>query len=191
MRTLVESCFRLDTKLLKKDLQKARRNEPVEEKYLNFVDNGRSAALDYSIDHSFDGNSYLVVNIDGEPQKILLSQRELTFGTRSYLTCGCGNKTNALYLKLGYFACRRCQKLRYKSSRLNTSSEHGRFLFLQGRRLKLIEEREKITRPIYKGHYTKRFLRWLGSCSRAGIFDEAVRAWKAMEAIKSNQIQKI
>ena len=191
MTAFREDYFALTTKLLKRDLERARRKEPPEGKYLNFVHNGRSAALDYSIEHSFDENTYLVVNVSGEPQKILLSQRELKFGTRTYLTCGCGNKTNALYLKLGYFACRKCQKMHYRSTNLNKTSEHGQFLFLQNRRIRLMEMREKMDRPIYKGRYTKRFMRWLSYCTRAGIFNEAIQAWEAMEAIKSSRTQKI
>ena len=191
MTAIKEDYFALSTKLLKRDLERARKKEPVENGYLNFVHNGRSGALDYSIEYSFDGNTYLVVQIGEEPQKILLAERELRFGPRSYLTCGCGNKTNALYLKSSYFACRRCQKVHYRSTNLNKTSEHGQFLFLQTRRLKLIEQREKIDRPIYKGRYTKRFMRWLGHCSRAGIFNEAIQAWEAMEAIRSSRTQKI
>lgn len=189
MTAFKEDYFALSTKLLKKDLHKARRKEPVEDEFLNFVHNGRSGALDYSIEHSADENTYLVVNVSGESQRILLSQRELTFGTRTYLTCGCGNKTNALYLKLGYFACRECQKLHYRSTNLNKTSEHGQFLFLQNRRIRLMEMREKMDRPIYKGRYTKRFLHWLGLCSSAGMFDEFIRAQEAMAAIKGSQTQ--
>ena len=191
MGAFIENSFALSTKLLKKDLQKARRKESVEGGYLNFVHDGRGRALDYEIEYLPDGATYLVIHIGEEPQKILLAERELTFGVRTYLSCGCGHKTNALYLKLGYFACRNCQKLHYRSTNLNRTSEHGQFLFLQERRLRLMEMREKIDRPIYKGRYTKRFMRWLGHCSRAGIFNEAIQAWEAMEAIRSNRTQKI
>ena len=189
MKTLVEKCFRLDTKILKKFLKKARNKEPVEGEYLNFLDNGRPSALDYSIEYDFDGNTYLVVNVAAEPQKILLSEQKLELGVRSYFVCGCGCRVTALYLKMGWFGCFRCQRLRYRSTSINTTSEHGRFLQLQGKRLKLIEEREKISRPIYKGGYTKRFLRWLGLCAKAGMFNEVTRAWKAMDAIKGKAIQ--
>ena len=190
MRQLVESSFYLNTKLLKKDLRKARLKESVEN-YLNFVQNGRSGALDYSIEYSIDGNTYLIIKLGPEEQKILLSERELTFGTRTYLTCGCGAKTNGLYLKSGYFACRKCQKLHYRSTRLNTKTDHGQMLLLHGRRLNLIDMREEISRPIYRGHYTKRFMRWLGLCTHAGIFDEVIRANSTMGAIKRFRTQKI
>ncbi len=190
MSAFVENYFALSTKLLKKDLKKAIGMEPVEGKYLNFVHEGRASALDYSIEHLPDETSYLIVQVGEEPQRILLSQRELKFGPRYYLSCGCGNKTNSLFLKRGYFACRRCQNLHYRSTRINKTSDHGQLLFIENRRLRLIEEREKISRPIYQGRYTRRFLKWLGRCNKAGIFDEAVRAWKAMEAIKGYRTQK-
>ena len=59
MKTLIESCFGLSTKLLRNDLQKARQKEPVEGEYLNFTQDGKPSALDYSIEYSFDGNTYL------------------------------------------------------------------------------------------------------------------------------------
>lgn len=178
----MENYFRLDTKDLKKDLKKARDKKPVEG-FLNFVDNGRSSALDYKVEYE-DGKAYLEVCFGPEPQRILLSERKLSFGVMSYLVCGCGRHVHALYLKFGYFACFRCQRLRYRSTSLNATSEHGRFLQLQGNRLRLIEKREKITRPIYDGNYTKSFLHWLDLCVKVGMTDEVVRAQNTMDAIK-------
>ena len=187
MRTLIENTFALSTKLIKKSLKKAREKEPVEGEYLNYRDNDRPSALDYSIEHSYDGNTYLVVNVAAEPQKILLSYEELTYGTRTYLTCGCGQRTNALYLKLGYFACRRCQNLGYRSTTINTTSDHGMFIHLQTQRLKLMELREGIDRIFYKSTYTKRFRHWLKLCGRAGLFNEIADAIKLSEAINKRK----
>src|ERR1035437_5721551 len=114
MGKLTTDSFALSMYILKDALQKARRKEEVKGEYLNFIDNGRQTVLFYSIEDSFDGNTYLVIDYNAELQKILLSDRILTFGTRYYLTCGCGKKTNTLYLKQGYFACRTCQNLHYR-----------------------------------------------------------------------------
>lgn len=189
MKTLVENCFALSTKLLKKDLQKARNQEPVEEGYLNFRLNGRPSTLFYSIEYSFDGNTYLIINFSEEPQRILLSQRELTFGTRTYLTCGCGYKTNTLYLKNTFFACFKCSNLRYKSTTINSNSDHGRMLQIQIKRLKLIDMRESISRPLYRSRWTKRFMRFVKLCDQAGMFNQVRDAQNTMKTIKEFQSQ--
>ena len=176
MKTLVESCFRLDTKLLKKDLAKARNKESVEG-FLNFLDNGKQTALDYSIEYSFDENTYLIINYGEESQRILLSNYELTFGTRTYLTCNCGCRTNALYLKNEIFACRKCQRLTYESTTINRNSKHGKFFYKQSRAIKLIDMRESMGRRVfYKSHYSKRYLHYLHLCAHAGLMDEIIKA---------------
>ena len=189
MRTLIENTFALTTKIIKESLKKAREKEPVGGEYLNYRDNGRPSALDYSIEYSCDDNTYLVVNVGAESQRILLSYEELTYGARTYLTCGCGQRTNALYLKLGYFACRKCQKLGYRSTTINTNSDHGMFLYQQSKRLKLIDMREDMGRIFYRSKFTKRFNRWLSLCGQAGLYKEVTSAIKTMEAIKNYQSQ--
>lgn len=187
MRSLIENAFALSTKLLRSSLRKAREKEPVEGEYLNFRDNGRPSVLFYSIEYSLDGNTYLVVAAGEEPQKIILSDRELPFGTRTYLTCGCGNKTNALYLKLGYFACRRCQNLRYQSTRINCRSDHGMVIYQQSKILKLMELRESMDRIFYRSEYTRKFKRYLNLCVLAGKTDEIESAGELLEAIRSRK----
>jgi hypothetical protein len=187
MKTLIESCFGLSTKLLRNDFQKARQKEEVEGEYLNFIQDGKQSALDYSIEYSFDGNAYLVVNVGVEPQKILLSTRDLTFGTRTYLVCGCGARVNTLYLKGTFFACRNCHKLQYKSTTINNSSLHGRFLNEQSKRLKLVEMRAEIDRIFYKSKYTKRFTRFLKLCVQLGLLGPVRDANETIKAINSSQ----
>ena len=192
MRTLIENTFALSTKVLRKDLKKARNKELVSGEYLNFRHNGKPSALDYSIEYSFDGNTYLVINFDGEPQKILLSTHELTFGTRTYLTCGCSKRTNALYLKNTFFACFECSSLRYGSTSLNRRSDHGRMLYQQSKRLKLMDMREKMDRIFYKSKYTKRFEHWKELCRKAGFTRQVSDAELLMDAIIAyQQLQQI
>jgi hypothetical protein len=188
MKTLVENCFALSTKILRRGLQKARNKESVEGEYLNFLLNGRPSVLHYSIEY-INEDTYLVVNFDGEPQRILLSTRELTFGTRTYLTCGCGKRTNALYLKNTFFACFECSSLRYKSTTVNNRSDHGRMLYMQNKRLALIDMRESIPRPLYRSKWTKRFVRFVKLCDKAGLFREVKGAEITMKAIQEYQSQ--
>ncbi len=191
MRTLIENTFALSTKLLRKSLQKARNKESVEGEFLNFSLNGRPSVLFYSIEYYFDGNTYLTVTFDKEPQKILLSPCELHFGTRRYLTCGCGHRTNTLYLKNTFFACFRCHKLRYRSTTINTRSDHGRMLYQQNKRLKLIDMRESISRPLYKSRWTKRFSRFIRLCNQAGLLDQVRGAQITIETITAYKSQYI
>lgn len=185
MKTLVESCFRLDTRLLKEALHKALREE-LAEGFLNINYNGKPSALDYKIEYD-SGNAYLILSFGHEPQRILLSRHELTYGTRLYLTCMCGARTTALYLHNGVFACRKCQKLQYASNMVNRSSKHGKFLHRQIRIVKLIDMREKIGRPFYRSRQTKRYLHWLRLASRAGMFDELIRTLKLMDGVRGER----
>ena len=185
MQTLIEDSFILSTNLLKKDLRKARDRESTEGT-LNIIYDNKPSILDYKVEYSGE-ETYLDVFFDIEPQRILLSEYELTFGTRTYLTCGCGTRTNALYLKLGFFACRKCQKLNYRSTTINSKSEHGRFLYQQSKRLKLMDMRESIGRIFYKSKYTKRFMRWLKLCEQSGLFKEVKSANDLMIAIDNSK----
>ncbi|MFA5936668.1 MAG: hypothetical protein WC822_02185 [Candidatus Paceibacterota bacterium] len=189
MKTLVEDCFALSTKLLRNDLRKARENKPVEETFLNFTHNGNATVLFYFLEYDFNGNAYLIINYTGEPQKILLSHHQLTYGLRTYLTCGCGARVNTLYLKNTFFACFDCHNLRYKSTTINSRSDHGRMLYLQNKRLRLIEMRESIPRPLYGSKWTKRFKRFLKLCGQAGLFNQVKDAQTTMETIKAFQSQ--
>lgn len=186
MKTLIEDCFRLSTKLLKNDLRKTRQREPIVNGYLNIVNQGKSAVLDYKIEYVND-NAYLEVYFDAEPQRILLSEEQLTFGIRTYLTCPCGQRTNALYLKKNFFACRNCHKLCYQSSTINRKSRHGQVIYQLSRKIKLMNDREKLWRIFYKSKYTKRYKHWLIRCSRAGLIDETTRAIKLQELVKGTK----
>ncbi len=186
MTNLIESHFRLDTHILKEELRKAREKIPVEG-YLNIAYNNKPSILDYRVEYE-DGGTYLVIDLDSEPQRILLSEHFLTFGTRTYLTCSCGCRTNSLYLSKGFFACRRCHKLQYQSSTINRSTKHGNFLYKQSKILKIIEMRESMGRIFYRSEYSKRFTRWLSLCSSAGLLNEVADAKELILAI-NNQDQ--
>lgn len=183
MAELIENSFALSTHLLKKDLRKAREKETVDG-YLNFSHNGKSSVLDYSTEYEND-NSYLVINFTEIPQRILLSEQKLTFGTRVYLTCKCGYRTNTLYLSKDIFSCRKCHKLRYESTIINRNSRHGKFIHQQMKILKLMDIREKIDRIFYRSKYTKRFKRWLELCARAGLTKDVLDAQKLMTDINN------
>jgi len=185
MTTLVESCFCLDIKLLKNDLSKTRRKEPVEG-YFNLVYQGKQSAIDYSVEYC-DDKAYLVVSFTETPQRILLSEHELTFGTRTYLTCGCENRTNALYLKNGIFACRKCHKLTYESTTINTSSKHGKFFRQQHYLAKFLNSEDDTRRIFYRSKPTRRLNRRLDQLERAGLIDKKVKLQELITAVNNFQ----
>ena len=182
---LIENSFAITTHSIKKDLHKARRKEQVGG-YLNVLNNSRPSIADYHIQYE-DEKTYFVIALGIDPQRILLSNQKLNFGNRTYLTCKCERKTNALYLNNGVFACRTCQKLRYQSTTINRTTKHGYYVWQQSRILKLINTRENIGRIFYKSQYTKRFTRWLNLAICAGLMDEVIDAKKLMMAINAQQ----
>jgi len=179
----IENTFALTTNLLKKDLRKIRAKEPIDG-YLNVMYNGKESALDLKVEYQED-QACLIVIFGPEPQRILLAEEILTFGTRTYLTCQCGCRTTALYLVDGTFACRKCKKLKYASNAINTNSVHGKFIYQQTKILRIISMREKMSCIFYRSRYTKRFLKWLGQCGRVGLFDEVIRAFELEEVVKA------
>ena len=183
MKTLVENLFALSTHLLRKDLAKTRRKEPVEG-FLNVVLDNNATVVDYAVEYEGE-ETYLVVIFGVEPQRILLQDHQLTFGIRTYLTCSCGNRTTALYLHKGVFACRKCHELSYTSTTINKTSKHGRFIYQQNQILRIMNMREDMSRIFYGSKYTRRFVRWLELCGRAGLTKEVEDAHELMEAINS------
>jgi hypothetical protein len=181
MKNLVESSCRIDTHILKEDLQKTRERLPVAG-FLSLIDGATTLPIDYKVEYE-ESDAYLVIEFDGGSQRILLSNHELTFGTRTYLTCACGCRTNALYLNKGIFACRKCHKLCYQSTTINKTTKHGQFLFKQSQIIKLMEMREGLNRIFYKSQYSKPFVRWLALCERAGLVDDVEDAKELMLAI--------
>ncbi len=174
MAVLVESCFRLDTRLLRSDLQKARWHEPVDG-FLNFKTEGRESVLDYEMEYLED-KTYLVIMYGSEPQRILLSERELTFGKQTYLTCACERRTTALYLKNGRFACLQCHKLHYESASFNRYSKFGKVMTQHRQVMRVIDMKEKMTRPRWRSRYTKRYLYWMAQAIKAGLFNDLIKA---------------
>ncbi len=183
MTNLIENFFALSTKLLKQDLLKARERKPVEG-FLNVFNDGKQATADYSVEYDSE-ETCLVIHFGIESQRILLSEHELTFGTRSYLTCKCGCKVNSLYLKNGIFACRKCHKLHYQSTMINRTSKHGKFLYQQNQILKIMALRESMGRIFYRSSYIKRFKHWLELCSKAGLVSEVNDANNLMRDINN------
>ena len=186
MVNLVENAFALTTHLLKGDLLKIREREPLDG-YLNVTMYGKQGAIDIGAEYDED-KAYLVINFDIEkPQRILLSEERLTYGTKTYLTCKCGCRVMALYLKNDIFACRKCCGLKYASSAINRTSKHGSFIYKVSQTNKIMDLRESMDRIFYRSKYTKSFQYWLKQCKKAGFNDEVDRANDLMSNISKHK----
>ena len=189
-----KNLFALTVGMLKKALKMARDNEPVKEEPLNFIGNdGRPSALHYSVEYGWNDDKYLVVNLGPEPQRIPLRDRILSFGTRTYLVCGCGRHCNTLYLSGDYFACRRCKMLRYKSTRVNINNDRAYMLWISEKRIELLKMKEGIKRFFYRGQFTKKYLRYLLLCRKYHVYDEVETSkeiTKMLQDFRENYLSK-
>ena len=189
-----KNLFALTTGLLKEALKKARDNEPVEEEPLNFIGNdGRPSALHYSIEYGWNNDKYLVISLGPEPQKILLHDRVLSFGTRTYLVCGCGRDCDTLYFSGDYFACRRCKMLRYESTRVNINNDRAYMLWISEKRIELLKMKEGIKRFFYRGQLTKKYLRYIFLCRKYHVYDEVETSkeiTKMLQDFRDNYLSK-
>ena len=186
MKTLVEACFQLNTKPLKKDLRHVREQKTGIGGAINISYGNIKSVADYYIEYGAENNC-LIINYREEEQRIKLAESELTFGTRSWFICDCERRVSKLYLPplTKQFKCRHCHKLKYELTTFNHNTIQGRLFYTTNRMIKLANARAEINRIFYKGVYTKRFLRHLSLFSRAGFNGPAEDAKKLFEAIYS------
>jgi len=187
MQNLVEGTPYLSTSNIKRDLLKCRK----------WIENiSGEAHIGYGIKQlecnfwfEYKGEStFFVYSVDGnEPQEILISERELLFGTMNYFVCSCGKRCQKLYLPDGAteLKCRACYKLVYELSTINRISKHGMFLYKTNRTLKLANQRMEMSRIFYKSRYTKKFQRFLKLCAKAGLSKSVESARELMESIQN------
>ncbi len=191
---IVESCKKLSATAIKRDLKRARNGEPNITGQIKFKHGSdvRWTIWDYWVEYS-DRETYLMVGLGDsngqyEPNKILLSERSLTYGNRSYFSCPkCGKAVGKLYLpqRTIVFQCRKCWRLKYELQTINPNSVQGRHFYRMHRVIKLIHQRERVNRIFYAGRYSKRFERFLRLCSRVeGLESMAENAAELIMAIK-------
>lgn len=170
MKILVESCFHLGTKLLKKDLRLAREHKAGAEGFINISFGNTKSVADYYIEYSPEYD-YLVIQYGEGEQRIKLAESELHLGARSWFICDCGCRVGKLYLPphAKEFKCRRCHGLVYELTTFNRSSKLGQFGYMVNRRLKLINMRENMRSILYDGKPTQCFDRFLRLSDKAGL----------------------
>jgi len=188
MKILVESCFHLDVRLLKKDLRCARERKTGIDGTINISYGNIKSVANYYIEHGAENNC-LVINYGEEEQRIKLAESELTFGPRSWFICDCERRVSKLYLPphTKQFKCRYCHKLKYELTNFNHNTIQGKLFYRMNRMIKLTNTRAGMNRIFYKGVYTKKFKRHLNLFSRAGFNEPAKDAKKLLGAIYSQQ----
>lgn len=186
MRTLVESCFILDTKIIKKDLHLARERKSNIEGYINVTQGNKQSALDYRIEYGSEYD-FLVIQYQEEEQKIRITESELTYGPRSWFICGCDRVVSKLYLPIGAktFKCRHCYKLTYELTTFNKNSKIGKYGYITNRTIKLMNMREQIRTIMYGSKFTERFNRFLRLSDKAGLASNREDAVTLLSALQS------
>lgn len=122
-----------------------------------------------------------------EPRVIDFDCVDITFGERAYFICpSCSKRVNKLYLPstCNEFKCCKCHKLRYFLNTFNKNSVAGIKLYEMNRRQKLAESRASMSRILYRGEYSRRFLRFLNLCNRAGLSKVVDNAKGLMDLVK-------
>lgn len=128
------------------------------------------------------------VSVGGqEPQTITLEWIRISYGRVVYFNCNCGYRAAKLYSlpNATQFGCRRCLKLRYRSSTINPKSVAGSAMHKFDRRNKLADIRANMSRIFYRGEYTKRYKRFLKQCGDAGLTDVVNDANSLLNIIKT------
>ena len=176
----IEECFSLTNKRIDKSLNRIRK--------IGDSRDFERTDIRYDFDKVED-NSFLLVTIDGyEQQRIAIDPFETSYGERNYFKCpGCGARCCKLFLlpKGHIFLCKKCHNLKYEA--FNPSSAQGQLFLRTKKILKLIKVREDMTpRIFYKSKYTKRYLKFLKDCLKAGLIDIVKEAQELEALIQAN-----
>jgi hypothetical protein len=181
MATFTKKYFALTTAILKNDLKKARSGQRAENKRLDFDNNGVLGSLGYVIEPATEEKGMtLTIYYGAEPQEVRLFNRPITFGIRTDFVCGCGRHCNALYLnpKGDTFYCRKCQKLNYKSTKINVRGEFGVILRARSQRERLAKMKEDIKQFYHNGQPTKDYKRYLKYAEKLDATGKEIREYR-------------
>lgn len=187
MKTLIESCFPLDTHLIKKDLRRAREQKTGINGYINISHGNIKSVADYSIEIGMEYD-YLVINYSEEEQRVKLATSELHFGPRTWFVCECGRRVGKLYLPphTTQFKCRHCYSLSYEIQNISKKSKSGRFMYKTNRTIKLMNVREHMRSIFYGGKFTRRYNHWLKLSEMLGLKSNVDDARKLLSDINTD-----
>lgn len=186
MKTLVESCFILDTKLIKKDLRLAREHKEGVSGFFNMLLGSIKTVADYYIEYQPE-HDYLVIQYSEVEQRVKLTESELKFGPRSWFVCDCGCRVGKLYMPQGgkEFKCRSCHNLVYELTTFDRNSKQGQFKYNFNRLIKSVNIRESMRSIFYNGTYTARFNRYLEVTEKLGLGQVKQDARELLDAINN------
>ena len=188
MKRLVETCFILDTKMIKRDLLKVRKQIPGISGFFNISNGANKAVADWYIEYGTEYD-YLVLQYGEKDQMIKLAESELHFGPRSWFICDCGARVSKLYLppQTTQFKCRHCHKLVYEITTCNRRTKQGELKYRFNRMIRLMNTRENIRSMFYNGQYTERYNRYLKFAEVLGLDDIVRDAKRLLEDINGEQ----
>lgn len=163
IRYLVEDCFAITPRDVGWRLDRVRKLG------VNILE--RRSDISYWFDDMAKPTCLFVSVAGHEPQKLSWETVEITFGYKDFFFCPCGHRAMKLYLLPGgnEFKCRKCHKLQYQIATFNPDSVAGKPLYKLNRLQRLADSRANMGRILYNGNYTKKFMRFLRLCRRAGL----------------------
>jgi hypothetical protein len=186
MKTLIESCYCLDTHQLKKALKRARRHERGIAGFIDIPGISTDSKASFSFDYTPEYD-YLVIQNGEVEQRIRLAESELNFGTRSFFVCECCRRIAKMYLPPNetHFKCSHCYKLIYELQKINKKTKPGNFQYKSNRTLKAMNMRESMRSVFYDGKPTKRAITWLKLCEVVGLDNYIEDVQKLLSAMNS------
>ena len=195
---IVEACRTLSVTAIQRDLKRARNKEPNVTGQIKFKhgDDFQWTIWDYQIEYVGE-KTYLVVSFGGydsccEPNRILLTERMLTHGNRSYFVCGeCNKNVSKLFLpqRKIVFSCRNCCLSKHELQTLNPNSQYDKYFYRMHRAVKLMDQRERVNQIFYNNRYSIRFKHFLKVCSRInGLESVIVNGEELIKVIKDKSI---
>lgn len=160
-KELVENCLSLSVARFTK-------SAPNEDR---FTINGPDRALE--VGYELSKNDILTISFDGKEQCLEIQKTPAFRGVKTFFVCWCGKRCKKLYLRPDgeRFACRGCNDLTYLSSRITRDTVNGTIFSDFNKLTKLIERREKIRSPWYRGTQTKKFQKLLRDAEGYGFHE--------------------
>lgn len=137
----------------------------------NITINGRDRTLE--IRYELSENDILTIGFDGKEQCFEIQKIPAFRGIKTFFVCSCGKRCRNLYLRSDgeWFGCRGCNNLTYLSNRATRDTTNGVIFSDFSKLTKLIERREKIRSPWYRGEPTKKFQKLLSDAERCGFHE--------------------
>ncbi len=145
--------------------------------------NGKDQVLEA---HYGVSGGVLTLEYANKDQSIEIQKIPAFRGYKKFFVCMCGKRCKMLYLRTDgdKFKCRTCNNLTYISNRVGRETVNGALFSDFNKLTRLIERREKIRSPWYRGEPTKNFLRLLCSAEKSGFHGFVREQWNGIKDIQ-------